>query len=32
MITRLGFALVTALNPDILLMDEGIGTGDVVFT
>jgi ABC-type polysaccharide/polyol phosphate transport system ATPase subunit len=32
MITRLGFALVTALEPDVLLMDEGFGTGDLRFT
>jgi ABC-type polysaccharide/polyol phosphate transport system ATPase subunit len=32
MITRLGFALVTALNPDVLLMDEGIGAADLRFT
>jgi ABC-type polysaccharide/polyol phosphate transport system ATPase subunit len=31
MMTRLGFALVTALDPDVLLMDEGIGAGDVRF-
>jgi ABC-type polysaccharide/polyol phosphate transport system ATPase subunit len=31
MMTRLGFALVTALNPDVLLMDEGIGAGDLRF-
>jgi ABC-type polysaccharide/polyol phosphate transport system ATPase subunit len=31
MITRLGFALVTALNPDVLVMDEGIGAGDLAF-
>src|SRR5262249_56614586 len=29
--TRLGFALVTALEPDILLIDEGIGAGDARF-
>lgn len=28
---RLGFALVTAINPEILLLDEAIGTGDAVF-
>ena len=28
---RLGFALVTALEPDILLIDEGIGAGDARF-
>jgi hypothetical protein len=31
MITRLGFALVTALEPGVLLMDEGIGAGDARF-
>jgi ABC-type polysaccharide/polyol phosphate transport system ATPase subunit len=31
MTTRLGFALVTALDPDVLLMDEGIGAGDARF-
>ncbi len=31
MMTRLSFALVTALEPDILLMDEGIGAGDASF-
>jgi ABC-type polysaccharide/polyol phosphate transport system ATPase subunit len=29
--TRLGFALVTALEADILLIDEGIGAGDARF-
>ena len=29
---RLGFAIVTALDPGILLMDEGFGTGDLRFT
>lgn len=28
MLTRLSFGIATALNPDILLMDEGIGAGD----
>lgn len=28
---RLSFALVTAINPEILLLDEAIGTGDAVF-
>jgi len=29
--TRLSFAIATALDPDILLMDEGIGAGDANF-
>jgi ABC-type polysaccharide/polyol phosphate transport system ATPase subunit len=29
--TRLGFAIATAGEPDILLLDEGIGTGDARF-
>jgi ABC-type polysaccharide/polyol phosphate transport system ATPase subunit len=32
MTMRLGFALVTAIDPDVLLMDEGINTGDARFT
>jgi ABC-type polysaccharide/polyol phosphate transport system ATPase subunit len=32
MTMRLGFALVTALDPGVLLMDEGFGTGDQRFT
>jgi ABC-type polysaccharide/polyol phosphate transport system ATPase subunit len=32
MILRLGFSLVTALEPGILLMDEGFSTGDARFT
>ena len=31
MAMRLGFALVTALDPGVLLIDEGIGTGDQRF-
>ena len=31
MVARLGFALSTALDPGILLMDEGIGAGDARF-
>jgi ABC-type polysaccharide/polyol phosphate transport system ATPase subunit len=29
---RLGFALVTALDPDVLIMDEGFGAADLRFT
>jgi ABC-type polysaccharide/polyol phosphate transport system ATPase subunit len=29
---RLAFALATALEPEILLLDEGIGAGDARFT
>jgi len=29
--TRLAFSIATALNPEILLMDEGIGAGDARF-
>jgi ABC-type polysaccharide/polyol phosphate transport system ATPase subunit len=32
MVTRLGFAIATAIDPGILLMDEGIGAGDARFT
>jgi ABC-type polysaccharide/polyol phosphate transport system ATPase subunit len=32
MTMRLGFALVTSLEPGVLLMDEGFGTGDLRFT
>jgi ABC-type polysaccharide/polyol phosphate transport system ATPase subunit len=32
MTMRLGFALVTALEPGVLLMDEGFGTTDLRFT
>jgi ABC-type polysaccharide/polyol phosphate transport system ATPase subunit len=31
MVTRLGFAFATAINADILILDEGIGTGDTRF-
>lgn len=31
MMARLGFALATAVDPGILLVDEGIGTGDARF-
>jgi ABC-type polysaccharide/polyol phosphate transport system ATPase subunit len=31
MMMRLGFSLVTALDPGVLLMDEGIGAGDARF-
>lgn len=31
MFSRLGFAISTAINPEILLVDEGIGTGDAAF-
>lgn len=31
MLVRLGFALATAVDPGVLLMDEGIGTGDAQF-
>src|SRR5438132_5534872 len=32
MTMRLGFAIITAIEPGILLMDEGFGTGDLRFT
>jgi ABC-type polysaccharide/polyol phosphate transport system ATPase subunit len=32
MTMRLGFALVTALHPDILVVDEGFGAADLSFT
>jgi ABC-type polysaccharide/polyol phosphate transport system ATPase subunit len=32
MTTRLGFSLATVLEPEILLLDEGIGAGDAHFT
>lgn len=31
MVARLGFAVATCLEPDILLVDEGIGAGDEAF-
>jgi ABC-type polysaccharide/polyol phosphate transport system ATPase subunit len=31
MLSRLGFAIATSLDPEILLLDEGIGAGDVRF-
>lgn len=31
MITRLGFAIATAIDPEILLLDEGLGAGDARF-
>jgi ABC-type polysaccharide/polyol phosphate transport system ATPase subunit len=31
MLTRLGFAIATALDPQILLLDEGLGAGDARF-
>lgn len=31
MLLRLGFAIVTSLNPEIVVMDEGIGAGDAGF-
>jgi ABC-type polysaccharide/polyol phosphate transport system ATPase subunit len=32
MVARLGFAIATAIEPDILLLDEGLGSGDARFT
>jgi ABC-type polysaccharide/polyol phosphate transport system ATPase subunit len=31
MVTRLGFAIATAIDPEILLLDEGLGAGDARF-
>lgn len=31
MLTRLGFAIATSINPEILLLDEGLGAGDARF-
>lgn len=31
MVTRLGFALATSIDPDILLLDEGLAAGDARF-
>ena len=31
MLARLGFAIATAIEPDILLLDEGLGAGDARF-
>ena len=32
MLLRLGFAVATAIDPEILLLDEGLGAGDARFT
>jgi ABC-type polysaccharide/polyol phosphate transport system ATPase subunit len=32
MLTRLGFAVATAIDPEILVLDEGLGAGDARFT
>lgn len=31
MLAKLGFSIATALNPDILIIDEVLGVGDVKF-
>ena len=31
MLTRLGFAIATAIDPEILVLDEGLGAGDARF-
>jgi len=31
MLTRLGFAIATAIDPEILLLDEGLASGDARF-
>ncbi len=31
MLARLGFAVATSINPDVLLLDEGLGAGDLNF-
>jgi ABC-type polysaccharide/polyol phosphate transport system ATPase subunit len=31
MLTRLGFGIATSIDPEILLLDEGLGAGDTRF-
>jgi ABC-type polysaccharide/polyol phosphate transport system ATPase subunit len=31
MVARLGFAVATSISPDVLLLDEGLGAGDLSF-